>query len=201
MTLALFVLAAVCAVNAPRSRCALPTDGDGRIALTENTGASPRPTRLPVAVAGAAITLLALVPVAAFADPLLDLVDISAATARIATGLLLVVTGILLVGWPMPEPEPALPGRRAALVPVAFPTLLTPGLALLALTAAADHSAVAALVVLAVALATVPACRHDPGPAAGLGAAPGARRQRARDRRRLLVLAGFGLLFDGVFDV
>jgi len=184
VTLALFVLAALCAVNAPRSRGALP--------VTDERG--------PVATIGGALTLLVLVPVAAFADPLLDLVDISPATARIATGLLLVVTGILLVGWPMPRPEPSLPGRRAALVPVAFPTLLTPGLALLVLTAAADHTAVVSLVVLAVALATVPAIAMIPA------RPPDSTQHRvldgsARVLAGVLVLAGFGLLFDGVFDV
>lgn len=201
MTLALFVLAAVCAVNAPRSRAVLPTDGgDGWFADAAKVEVTRRPVRVPVALGGAAITLLALLPIAAFADPLLDLVDISPATARIATGLLLVVTGILLIGWPMPSPEPSLPGRQAALVPVAFPTLLTPGLVLLALTASADHSAVVALVVLAGALATLPAVATVPL------RPPGSAQHRvldgsARAMAGLLVLAGFGLLFDGVFDV
>ena len=201
MTLALFVLAALCAVNAPRSRAVLPTDGgDGWFGYAEDLEVTGRPVRLPVALGGAAIALIVLLPIAAFADPLLDLVDISPATARIATGLLLVVTGILLVGWPMPGPEPSLPGHRAALVPVAFPTLLTPGLALLALTASADHSALTALVVLAVTLATVPAIATIPV------RPPGSAQHRvldgsARAVAGLLVLAGFGLLFDGVFDV
>lgn len=200
MTLSLFVLAALCAVNAPRSRSVLPTDGDGWFGSADNTGIRSRPKRLPVALGGAGIALLILVPVAAFAEPLLDLVDISPATARIATGLLLVVTGILLVGWPLPSPEPSLPGRQAALVPVAFPTLLTPGLALLALTASADHSAAVALVVLAVALATLPGIAMIPV------RPPGSAQHRvldgsARAIAGVLVLAGFGLLFDGAFDV
>ncbi|MET1041252.1 MAG: hypothetical protein ABWZ90_09460, partial [Acidimicrobiales bacterium] len=117
MTLPLFVLAAVCAVNAPRCRTVVPTDGD-------------RLWRL--AGLGAGLTLVLLLPLAVFADPLLDAVGISAATARLATGLLLLATGLLNFGWPRPEPEPALRGWRAAVVPIAFPTLLTPGLALLA---------------------------------------------------------------------
>ncbi len=200
MTLSLFVLAAVCAVNAPRSRSVLPTDRGEWFASADSTESTPGPNRLPVAVAGAGLTLLVLVPIAAFAQPVLDLVDISPATVRIATGLLLAVTGILLVGWPMPMPEPSLPGRQAAVVPVAFPTLLTPGLALLALTASVDHSAPVALGVLAVALATLPAVATIPV------RPPGSAQHRvldggARAVAGLLVLAGFGLLFDGVFDV
>ncbi len=149
-------------------------------------------------LAGAGIALVVLVPIAAFARPVLDLVDISPATARIATGLLLAVTGILLVGWPMPTPEPSLPGGQAALVPVAFPTLLTPGLALLTLTASADHSALVALVVLAIALVTLPAMAMIPvaprgsaqhrvldGSAAGGGRRPGPGRVRSALRRCL----------------
>ena len=89
MTLPLFVLAAVCAVNAPRCRTAV------------------RHWRL--AGLGAGLTFVVLLPLAVLADPLLDAVGISAATARLATGLLLLATGLLIFGWPRPEPEPALP--------------------------------------------------------------------------------------------
>ncbi len=180
MTLTLFVLAAVCAVNAPRCRSVAPRPG------------------WPIGGLGAAIAFVVLVPLSVFADPLLDAVGISAATARLATGLLLLATGLLNFGWPRPEPRPALPGRRAALVPVAFPTLLTPGLALLAVVASADRGAPTSLVVMALALGTLPALL-------ALGPA-GPTRARvfdglARLLSGLLVLAGFGLLMDGVFDI
>ena len=183
MTLALFALAALCAVNAPRCRTVVPTDGD-------------RLWRL--AGLGAGLTLVLLLPLSVFADPLLDAVGISAATARLATGLLLLATGLLNFGWPRPEPEPALRGWWAAVVPIAFPTLLTPGLALLAVVGSADRGALTALVVLALALATVPAV---------VALRPGARTRTrvldglARVLSGLLVLAGFGLLMDGVFDL
>ena len=51
--------------------------------------------------------------------------------SRVSTWLtltVLVVQAIVTFGWRTVTPEPALPGRWAALVPVAFPTLLTPGL-------------------------------------------------------------------------
>ncbi|HEY8057762.1 MAG TPA: hypothetical protein VID94_03380 [Acidimicrobiales bacterium] len=183
MTLALFVLAAFCAVNAPRCRTVVPTGGDRMRAL---------------AGVGAGLTFVVLLPLAVFADPLLDALGISAATARLATGLLLLATGLLNFGWPRPEPEPAFRGWRAAVVPIAFPTLLTPGLALLAVVGSADRGPPTALVVLALALATVPAVVALPS---------GARtRSRvldglARVLSGLLVLAGFGLLMDGVFDI
>lgn len=178
MTLPLFVLAAVCAVNAPRCRTVA------------------RHWRL--AGLGAGLTFVVLLPLAVLADPLLDAVGISAATARLATGLLLLATGLLIFGWPRPEPEPALPGWRAAVVPIAFPTLLTPGLALLAVVGSADRGAPTALVVLAVALATLPALVALPsGGRTGTRVLDGV----ARLLSGLLVLAGFGLLMDGVFDI
>ena len=82
---------------------------------------------------------------------------------------------------------------------MAFPTLLTPGLALLTVTASVDRSATVAVIVLAFALATVPGVASIP-------VRPGSARHRvldgaARALAGLLVLAGFGLLFDGVFDI
>ncbi|HYF44982.1 MAG TPA: MarC family protein [Acidimicrobiales bacterium] len=189
MDLPLFLLAAVCVVNAPRSRTAI--GGDDRVRL---------------AALGAALTLAALVPVAVFAEPLLDAVDISPATARIAGGLLLVAMAILALGSPGPEPEPALDGWRAAVVPVAFPTLLTPGLAALVLVGAADHSAPVAAGVTAVALATLPLVLAVPTSGGISPRTGGPVRERVlagigRLLAALLVLAGLGLLFDGIFDI
>lgn len=214
MTVALFVLAAVCAVNAPRSISAVPGRGEGWFAV------SPQGPRQPdgrwglaysqevlvdaagrrLALEGSVVAGVVLLPVALLAEPVLDLLDISAPTARIAVGLLLVVSGIVTFGWPPPKPEPALPGRRAALVPVAFPTLLTPGLTLLVLIAAVDLGIPVTLVVTAAALATLPLT------ALVLGRKTGPVPWRVRWGLALLccgllVLAGFGLLFDGVFDV
>jgi small neutral amino acid transporter SnatA (MarC family) len=188
MTLPLLLFAAVCVVNAPRSRTAVPERDVG------------------VAALGAALTLLALVPAAAFAQPLLDLVSISAPTARLACGLLLVAMGVLAFGSPGPDPDPALPGWRAAIVPVAFPTLFTPGLAVLTVSASVDHSALVALLAAAVALVTVPAVVALPVSSGISPKTGGPVSERVLDGvgrllAGLLVLAGLGLLFEGVFDV
>lgn len=183
MTLSLAALAAVCAVNAPRARCALPAV-DGR----------------RVAVGGAALTLAALVPAAALADPFLDALGVVAATVRMATGVLLLLTGALALTTPPPAAEPALPGVRAALVPVAFPTLCTPGLAVLTVSTSADHSAPIALGVAALALLSLPALTLV-APRPGGSSRPVVLEGLARFVAGLLVLAGIGLLMDGVFDV
>jgi small neutral amino acid transporter SnatA (MarC family) len=181
VSLALLVLASVATVNAPRSVWALPLG----------------PLRLRVAALGAALAWSVLVPFASFADPLLDLVRISPATARMAEGLLLGVTGILLLAWPPPAAEPALAGIRAAAVPVAFPVLVTPALGLLAVSGATDRSSPVTLAVLAVALVTVPLL------AIWL---PGARGRRVLTGLRLVLSAtlvplGAALVVNGLFDI
>ena len=65
--------------------------------------------------------------------------DEDSADREPSSGNSTVWTGLLIFGWPRPEPEPALRGWRAAVVPIAFPTLLTPGLALLAVVGSADE--------------------------------------------------------------
>lgn len=180
MSLALLALAALCVVNPARVRSALPRE---ETAL--------------VAVLGAGLTWLALVPLVILADAVLDAAQVASSTLRMAAGLVLVLQG----GWAMvtrpPRPEPALPGRRAALVPVAFPVLLTPGLGILAVSGALDRSAPVLLAVTAGALATVPlvggvqASALSPRVLAGLGRATAA----------VLVVTGLGLVMNGLFDI
>jgi small neutral amino acid transporter SnatA (MarC family) len=189
MTLPLFLVAAVCAVNAPRARTVLPPDD-----------------RVRLAGLGAALTLVVLAVLALVGEPLLDGASISAPTARIACGLLLVAVGILAFGSPGPDPEPSLPGRRAALVPVAFPTLLTPGLGVLAVVGAVDHDVPTAVGLLALALATVPLVAALPvstqlSPRTGRPVSDRVLDGVARLLAAVLVVAGLAVLFDGVFDI
>jgi hypothetical protein len=179
MNLFLLVVAALAAVSAPRALTALPGDG-----------------RTRAAVEGALVTLAVTAGLAALAGPLADAVDLASPTVRMAAGAVLAAQGIAATVLSLPKPEPRLAGRGAALVPVAFPTLLTPALGLLAVSASLDHSAAVAIAVLAGALATVPllavAAPRSPerarrGVAALFGAA--------------LAVAGIALVFDGIFDI
>ena len=102
MSLALLVIAAVAVVNPARVRAALP-----------------RVDTALVAAVGAALTWIALLPLAALADAVIDGASVASSTLRMATGLVLVLQGGLALVTGAPRPEPALPGRRAALVPVA----------------------------------------------------------------------------------
>lgn len=182
MSLLLLVIAAAAAVSAPRAIGALPPDARNATALV-----------------GAAATLGGLGLLAAVADPLADAVDLAAPTVRMAAGAVLAAQGIATMVLPLPRPEPRLPGRWAALVPVTFPTLLTPALAILAVSGSLDRSAPTVLAVLAAALATVPAL-------AALLPTPGdASRRALRGVAALtaagLVVCGIGLVFDGIFDI
>jgi small neutral amino acid transporter SnatA (MarC family) len=181
VTVALLVVAAVLAVNPPRARAAVPAQ-----------------ERVRIAALGAALAAGALVPLVALAGPILDALHVAASTARIGTGTALAVVGAAELVLPLPRPEPALDGRRAALVPLAFPVLLTPAVGLLAVSGAADRGAAVALLALAAAMAAVPLA------VAALPRAPLADRLAAALARLCaagLVAAGLALVVDGVFDL
>jgi small neutral amino acid transporter SnatA (MarC family) len=90
---------------------------------------------------------------AAVGGALLDALDVSPESFRLAAGLVLCVEGARTLVWPRPGAEPVLSGLRAAFVPVAFPLLLQPGVVALALAAGGDEVVAKAIAALAVALA------------------------------------------------
>jgi small neutral amino acid transporter SnatA (MarC family) len=183
MSLALLGLAAVAVVNPARLRAALPEREAGLVGAL-----------------GVAIAWLALLPLAAFADPILGALQVAGSTLRMAAGVVLGLQGAVAVLSGPPGLEPALAGRRAALMPVAFPLTLTPGLAMLVLSASVDRSAPVALAVQAGALVTVPVLAAV-SPSAG---SPSARRVLdglGRLTGAVLVLSGLGLVLNGVFDI
>jgi len=160
-------------------------------------GRSPRAVA-GVAAAGGAIGAIAVCAVATAADPLLEALDVSEPSVRIAAGIVAGLAGAADMFRRPPAPDPALPGRRAALVPVAVPLVARPALVVLALGAGADRGVVisAAGVALGVAMLT------------GLAAAwptEGPRGRALRWAGRLtgaaLVACGVLLGVDGVLDV
>ena len=142
MSLGWLVLAFVVTMNIARVRPALPER------------ASTGHVRFGVVAAGA-LTVVGLVALlAVFGDELLDALDISRASFRLAAGVVLLVAAIRVLLSPGAATEPILAGPLAALVPVAFPLLLTPELAVL--TVAAITDATIATTLGAFALALVP---------------------------------------------
>jgi small neutral amino acid transporter SnatA (MarC family) len=115
------------ALNPPRAAFAVPREGRSRRTVVR------------LAVAGGAIGGLVVILAVLAADPLLDLLDVSAPSFRLAAGIVAAVAGVADLFRRPPAPEPALPGWRAALVPIAIPAVLRPALLVLALGAGADE--------------------------------------------------------------
>jgi small neutral amino acid transporter SnatA (MarC family) len=151
-----------------------------------------------LAAVGGVIGGLAVCLAAAVADPLLDALDVSEPSFRVAAGIVAAIAGAADLFRRPPPPEPSLPGWRAALVPVAIPVVTRPALVVLALGAGADTDflvsagAMAAGVALVIGLARA-------WPTDG----PGGRvlRWGARLLAAGLVACGVVLTVDGVLDV
>ena len=150
-----------------------------------------------LATLGGAIGAVAACAAAIAADPLLDAVDVSSPSFRIAAGAVAAIAGIADLFRRPPSPEPALAGRLAALIPVAIVAVARPALLMLALGAGSDHGvivtagAMAAGVVLLVGLVAAPT----------RGPEGRALRWAGRLLAAGLIAAGVALGVDGTFDV
>lgn len=108
--------------------------------------AHDRRTDRPIPVlAGAAAALAALVVAGAASQPILDVLDVNLGTFRVGAGAVLVVSGLrwLFAGAPRDAIEPDTDLRLAGFV--AFPTLLTPAAAVLAVSVGAELGALTVL--------------------------------------------------------
>jgi small neutral amino acid transporter SnatA (MarC family) len=179
-------LAFVSCVNPARIHGALPAPGT-------------RGARVAVTAVGVAIAFAVVAGLAGLGDALLDALDIDEASAQIAAGLVLLVAGGRDLLTRPPAAEPALPGWRAALVPVAVPLLLTPELVVLAIAGGADLGLVAtggaaALAIGAVVVAAL--APRDLSPAASRVRGAGARLIAV-----VLVAVAVELTIDGILSV
>lgn len=153
-------------------------------------------TRRRDVVLGAVLAGTAYVAIAALGTTVREALDVSAPNARLAAGLVLLAVGLHAVITPLPRLA-VVDAPRAWLAPVAFPVLLRPDLALVALAAdgAPSLASVVGAATLALALTVVwwdraPAhvgARVERGLSAVLGA--------------LTVLAAVRLLLDGLFAI
>ena len=141
---------------------------------------------------------LAVCAAAAVGGPLLDLLDVSEPSFRIAAGVVAVLAGAADLFRRPPPAEPAPSGRRAALIPVAVPLVARPALLVLALGVGADLDVLVCAGAMAVGM----------GLLTGIVAAwpldgPGGRSLRWAGRLlgAALVACGILLAVDGVLDV
>jgi small neutral amino acid transporter SnatA (MarC family) len=170
----------------------------GRVALgVPRRDRPPRDIALVAALGGAA-GALAVYLISLASGPLLDALDVSAPAFRIAAGAVGAVAGAVAFVRPAPAPEPALPGRGAALVPVAVPLVAGPALVFLALSAHADRGSgvVAVALALTVGLLTVVAARVGVDGVSGR-----ALRWATRATAAAAVVAAVLLVVDGIFAV
>jgi len=141
---------------------------------------------------------LAVCATAAAGGPLLDALDVSDPSFRIAAGIVAAVTGAADLFRRPPPAEPALAGWGAALIPVAIPVVARPALLVLVLGTAADRrvleSAGALAMGIALLIGLVVACPTE---------GPGGRVLRWAGRLLAagLVASGVLLAVDGVLDV
>ncbi|HET8950080.1 MAG TPA: MarC family protein, partial [Solirubrobacteraceae bacterium] len=182
----LWALALLLALNPPRAAFGIP-----------RAGCSSREVVWLCAVGGA-IGGLAVCVFAALGDPILDALDVSTPAFRTAAGVIALLAGAIDLIRRPPSPEPALPGRRAALVPVALPLLARPALLVMALGAGADHGplvAVGTMAIGAAGLAALAARVSTDGPSGR------ALRWLARLFAAGLIACGVLLTIDGILSV
>jgi small neutral amino acid transporter SnatA (MarC family) len=151
-----------------------------------------------VAAAGGVVGGLVVCAAAAAGEPLLEALDVSEPSFRLAAGIVAVLAGALDLFRRPPPPEPALAGWRAALVPVAIPVVARPALLVLALGAGAERSILVSAGAMAVGVALLTALAAW-SPVEG----PGGRVLRWAGRLLAagLVACGVILAIDGIMDV
>jgi small neutral amino acid transporter SnatA (MarC family) len=137
----LWAAALVLALNPARAAFGVP-----------RAGRSPR-TVVGVAAVGGVIGGLAVCAAAAAGGPLLEALDVSEPSFRIAAGLVAGLAGAADLFRRPPRAEPALSGWRAALIPVAIPVVARPALPVLALAAGADSGVLVSAGAMAMGIA------------------------------------------------
>jgi len=182
----LWALALLLALNPARAALGVPRQG------------LPRRDLLRMAAAGGVIGGLFVCLSALVGDPLLDALDVSDPSFRLAAGIVAVVAGAADLLRRPPSPEPALPGWKAGLVPIAIPLVARPALLVMALGAGADRGVLVALAAMAAGVALLTGLTAW-SPVDGPG-------RRALDWARRLLAAGLlacGVLLaiDGILDV
>ena len=177
-------IAYLAAVNPLRTRLGLPEHEGGR-------------ARVGVLAAGALLALGGVFALAGWSRPILDSLEVSPETFRLAAGIVIAVAAMVTLAKPRPTEEPEAGGAVAALWPVAYPRLLSVEVVALALTTGTKEGVAATLVAAAAAF----------GITVGLGAL---RRTGFADRVLLntgrlivvlLVIVAVFLMVDGIRDV
>lgn len=141
MSFAFYALAFLAVANPFRWRLSLPED-DGL----------PHPQALAI---GLGLLIATAVIIAAAADTVLDWLDISPETWRIAVGIVVIGAGLWVMAFPQRRQDASLRGSAAGVVPVFFPVLFAPELFVLLKSTGADEGVGLTLWALAIPVAAV----------------------------------------------
>lgn len=177
-------IAYLAAVNPLRTRLGLPEHEGGR-------------AKMGVLVMGALLALGGVLALAGGSQSLLEALEVSPETFRLAAGIVISVAAMVTLARPRPADEPEAEGWMAAVWPVFYPRLLAVEVVALALTTGTKEGVAATLAAAGVAF--------------GLTIALGAiRRTGFADRVLLhtgrlvvvlLVIVAVFLMVDGIRDV
>jgi small neutral amino acid transporter SnatA (MarC family) len=145
---------------------------------------------------GALITLAVVAGVALAGDSILDWLSVRSESWRIAAGIVAGFTGVRRLLSGLPQPEPVLDRVPAALVPVAFPMLITPVVVTVALAGGVDLGVGNTVISFTVAL----------GLAAATAAVPGERTSTlwlgaSRFAAAVLIVVAVALIISGIADI
>jgi small neutral amino acid transporter SnatA (MarC family) len=180
-----------------------PRESAGAIPRDSAAGAAHDPVEarssaVALALLGGAAGAVLVLAVSAVAPALLDALDVSDSSFRVAAGAVAVGVGIADLFRRPPRPAPALPGRLAALVPVAVPLVARPALIVIALGAGADRGVLPSVAAMTIGVATIAALvATEP--------AGGTRDRSLRWIARLLagalIAGGVAVTIAGILDV
>jgi small neutral amino acid transporter SnatA (MarC family) len=182
----LWAAALVLALNPARAAFGVPRAGRSRRSV------------VGVAAVGGVIGGIAVCAAATAGGPLLEALDVSEPSFRIAAGIVAGLAGAADLFRRPPSPEPALADWSAALIPVAIPVVARPALLVLALGAGADRGVLVSAGAMAMGIALFT------GLTAGWpteGPRGRALRWAGRLLAAALVACGVILAVDGVLDV
>lgn len=154
---------------------------------------TPRRDRTRALQGGVALAGLAVVVLAALGAWILNILEVTDETWRIAAGAVAVLSGAYHLSVRVVTPVPAITAPIHAVAPVAFPVVLVPEVVVLAVLYGATESFGVTLTAAALGLATVAVWG-----AAGAGVAT---RGAARLLAALLITVGIALIVMGIRDV
>jgi small neutral amino acid transporter SnatA (MarC family) len=155
-----------------------------------------RRDRLRAAAAGSVLAAIAYLALAFLASPVLDGLDVSEPNARIAAGLVAVLVGALTLFTSEPDELSGGNGFAVIVVPILFPMLVRAEVAVVVLSASADHGVGPTMVAIAAGLGAFVAwlsASHRIARSVATGV--------SRVAALIAVAGGVDLLIDGVLAI